>query len=75
MQISNAVGVKALQSANRIRSAFSGEPKASVECSAERGAAQDLARLRLVVGAWASRNEVDEVTFARAQETMARWLS
>lgn len=73
MQINHAIGVQALQAANRIKAAYSGEPKALVDGSAERSAARDLAGLRLVVGAWASRNEVDEVTFARAQETMNRW--
>lgn len=42
--------------------------------SPEHFAQFDLAAIRVVVGAWCSRNEVDEVAFHKAREATERWV-
>lgn len=73
MRIDGTFAVQALQAANRIKAAYPLEPRALVDSGAERNAAHDLATLRQIVSAWASRHEIDQVTFEKGQAVLLRW--
>lgn len=73
MKINGTFAVQALLAANRITASYPSEPKALGDCGVERDAAHDLATLRQIVGAWASRHEVDQVTFEKGHGVVLRW--
>jgi len=73
MKVSNAIAMKAMQAIQRIHAEHPVEPVGTVPGTAERQVLDDLSVLRLLVGAWASRNDLGVLVFEKAQQAIRRW--
>lgn len=73
MKVGNAIAVRAMQTVLQIHEAYPVEPVGTVPGTPERQVLDDLSSLRLLIGAWASRNEVDRLVFEKAQQAVLRW--
>jgi hypothetical protein len=73
MKVSNVVAMKAMQAVQQIHTEYPVEPVGTVPGTAERQVLDDLSALRLLVGAWASRNDLEVLVFEKAQQAIRRW--